>query len=63
MHGFIIGDTAHITYASQVKIEDILSIDHEMMEMNNMSHNINEAENLSHTKIMCRFCDISDIFD
>lgn len=63
MHGFIVGDTSHITHAAQVKIEDVLSIDHEMMEMNNMSHNINEAENLSHTKIMCRFCDISDIFD
>lgn len=66
MHGFIIGDTAHITYTEQVKIEDILSIDHEMMEMNNMSnmsHHINEAENLSHTKITCRFCDITDIFE
>ncbi|MBE6067809.1 MAG: cell wall-binding repeat-containing protein [Clostridium lundense] len=63
MHGFIVGDTTHITYTAQVKIEDILSIDHEMMEMNNMSHHINEAENLSHTKITCRFCDITDIFD
>lgn len=33
MHGFILGDTSYITYPSQVMIESILSIDHEMMEM------------------------------
>ena len=32
MHGFIIGDILYITYAAQVKIENTLSIDHEMMK-------------------------------
>jgi putative cell wall-binding protein len=33
MHGFILGDTKIINYNAQIMIEDVLSIDHEMMEM------------------------------
>lgn len=38
MHGFILGNTSYITYKAQVMIESILSIDHEMMDMNDMQH-------------------------
>ncbi|HEX9024909.1 MAG TPA: hypothetical protein VF839_00425 [Clostridium sp.] len=43
MYGFILGCTENISYDSQVIIEDILSIDHEMMgmmghEMMDMNH-------------------------
>lgn len=31
MHGFILGNTSQITYNVQIKIEDTLSIEHEMM--------------------------------
>lgn len=33
MHGFILGGTKSINYSAQIMIEDALSIDHEMMEM------------------------------
>lgn len=33
MHGFILGDMSSITYPTQVMIESMLSIDHEMMNM------------------------------
>lgn len=33
MHGFILGDTTQITYAAQVKLEEMLSIEHEMNPM------------------------------
>lgn len=32
MHGFILGNTNNITYDNQVKIEDIISLEHEMMQ-------------------------------
>lgn len=36
MHGFILGSTADITYGAQLKIEDTLSLEHEMMWMMQM---------------------------
>lgn len=36
MHGFILGDTSLISYPAQVMLENILSIDHEMMDMDTM---------------------------
>jgi putative cell wall-binding protein len=33
MHGFILGNIKNISYEAQINIEDILSIDHEMMSM------------------------------
>ncbi|MEQ8156072.1 MAG: cell wall-binding repeat-containing protein [Clostridiaceae bacterium] len=36
MHGYILGDTSKISYSEQVKLEDILSIDPEIMDMDKM---------------------------
>lgn len=38
MHGFILGGTKSISYNAQVMIEEVLSIDHEMMEMEHDNH-------------------------
>ncbi|AWK52562.1 cell wall-binding repeat 2 family protein [Clostridium beijerinckii] len=38
MHGFILGHIEDISYDTQIMIEDILSIDHEMMEKNTMEN-------------------------
>ena len=44
MHGFLLGGTSYITHPAQMMIEDFLSIDHEMMNiehednMHNMHH-------------------------
>jgi|GEM_PF-426722 len=45
MHGFILGDTKNISYDGQVQIENILSIDHEMMEHGKDIHEIMEMGN------------------
>lgn len=36
MHGFILGDTSYLSYSEQVMIEGMLSITHEMMDMDKM---------------------------
>lgn len=51
MHGFILGNTNYISYATQVIIEDILSIDHKMMDMDNM-HHMNNEEIMNHMHYM-----------
>jgi putative cell wall-binding protein len=38
MHGFILGGIKRINYNAQIMIEDALSIDHEMMEMEHNNH-------------------------
>lgn len=38
MHGFILGGTKSIYYNAQIMIEEVLSIDHEMMEMEHNNH-------------------------
>jgi putative cell wall-binding protein len=45
MHGFILGDTSLISYPAQVMLEGILSIDHEIMDMDTM-------DNMHHVHIM-----------
>ncbi|KMT23241.1 cell wall-binding repeat-containing protein [Clostridium cylindrosporum] len=51
MHGYIIGDTSDVSYSTQVAIESLLSIDHEMMDMENkdeikhmMNHSTSEEQ-------------------
>jgi putative cell wall-binding protein len=43
MHGFILGSTQNINYNTQVMIEELLSIDHEMTDM---EHNMCEKEHM-----------------
>ena len=45
MHGFILGKTENISYDGQVQIENILSIDHEMMEHEKDNHKMMEMDN------------------
>ena len=44
MHGFILGSTKNVSYEAQISIEDILSIDHEMMGESHKMMNMNNGE-------------------
>lgn len=54
MHGFILGSTHNISYNTQKIIEDIMSIDHEMMDTENMNEMMDVKDNMTgmHDEIM-----------
>ena len=49
MHVFILGSTKNVSYEAQISIEDILSIDHEMMSM---GHKMIWMDNVHHMNCM-----------
>jgi putative cell wall-binding protein len=53
MHGFILGNVDDITYDTQIKVEEILSIDHHMMmEMEDMDHMMHHKNHHMHHHMM-----------
>ena len=52
MHGFILGSTQNISYEAQISIEDILSIDHEMMGESHKMMNMNHGDMMKHSDDM-----------
>lgn len=48
MHGFILGTAQNIGYEAQVMIEDALSIDHEMMDMEHDGHDSDCCMHMHH---------------
>jgi Putative cell wall-binding domain len=48
MHGFILGSTKSINYNAQIMIEDVLSIDHGMMEMEHDKHDSDHMHHMCH---------------